>query len=525
MKLKYSLKLIPQATTATLFSAIFASLAIPTISAQADTYHAVEPGETLGSVARRYSVTPDALRAANKLKFGDNAQLAAMLLRIPGTNDPEELKVPTQSTPSTRSTGSAARYFGSVTKYTTYTVRGGDTLESIAAQYSVYGQEVSISELRTKNNLTGTPAIGSTLVIPVKTTYGAPSRSTSAQVLAQVSPQSRAITPTSTPTNAPRVRTVSATSEDRVDMSVTVSEEMELPFARAISSPGNPVYQSPNAPRMAEQPKAASESVPRGSTLAARGGYAPGVSANRQLDGARVLQNGEELVTSPTPRVTRTMQATPSNLARVAKVAHGGARIRRLPDADAVTLYRCATGTEIAVLKQKGIWSAILMSDRSTGWMPTRYLQFTGTSVDISSQVITDDDNRSDAASDWRGGYNSNHPAVRFALQWLGTPYVYGGESRNGIDCSSLVQKSFASCGVRLPRVSRDQARVGRAVAPENLQPGDRLYFSASGTHVDHTGIYMGNGLFVHASGRARQVTVSRLTDRRNWNIFVGARR
>jgi cell wall-associated NlpC family hydrolase len=165
------------------------------------------------------------------------------------------------------------------------------------------------------------------------------------------------------------------------------------------------------------------------------------------------------------------------------------------------------------------------MSDRSTGWVPTRYLRFTGANVDISSQVITDEDRGDDTAGNWKSGYETNHPAVRTALQWLGTPYRYGGESRNGIDCSSLVQKSFASVGVRLPRVSRDQARVGRLIAPENLQPGDRLYFSASGTHVDHTGIYMGNGLFVHASGSAHRVTVSRLAERRNWNIFVCARR
>jgi cell wall-associated NlpC family hydrolase len=172
------------------------------------------------------------------------------------------------------------------------------------------------------------------------------------------------------------------------------------------------------------------------------------------------------------------------------------------------------------------MWSAILMSDRSTGWLPTHYLKFTGVSVDITSQVeTTGRQDSDDSVSGYTGGYQSNHPAVRYALRWLGTPYRYGGESTRGIDCSSLVQKSFAACGKKLPRVSRDQAKVGQRVEAKDLQPGDRLYFSASGTHVDHTGIYMGNGLFVHASGGARKVTVSRLSDKRNWNIFVGARR
>jgi cell wall-associated NlpC family hydrolase len=60
---------------------------------------------------------------------------------------------------------------------------------------------------------------------------------------------------------------------------------------------------------------------------------------------------------------------------------------------------------------------------------------------------------------------------------------------------------------------------------PAQLRAGDRLYFSASGSRVDHTGLYMGDGLFVHASGSGRQVMVSNLFTPRNWNIFVGARR
>jgi cell wall-associated NlpC family hydrolase len=497
--------------TALLYSSLLSSFLV--VAAHADTYHAVEQGETLGSIARRYNVSPDALRRANQLDLGDNSRLAAMLLRIPVAGEKPSAAA-SASTPSVkaRSTSNAARYFGTVTKCTSYTVRQGDTAESIAAKFSDNGQEVSLTELRARNHLSGAPVAGSTLLVPVTTTYGVPTRAVSAQLSA---PASTAATSTGTS------RATTAESGDGADVSVSVSGEMELPFARAIPSSGAPVYQSPNTTR--QQPKAAAQ--PRGNALSARGGFIPSPNLNnRDLDGAQILQNGETLVTTPTPRITRTPQSKQGNLAKVAKVAHSGARIRRLPEAGAVTLYNCATGTDLAVLKQKGAWSAILMSDRSTGWLPTRYLRFTGGSVDVSTQVVTND-NSDDTDNNWKGGYNSNHPAVRFALQWLGTPYVYGGESHRGIDCSSLVQKSFASCGVKLPRVSRDQAKVGRAVAPENLQPGDRLYFSASGTHIDHTGIYMGNGLFVHASGGAHRVTVSRLTDRRNWNIFVCARR
>lgn len=493
--------------------AIFAALSLSACSlgacsvfiapVHADTYHAVDKGETLSAISKRYSVSTNALREANKLSnLSDNAPLPSMLLRVPTASDNIETPRDAAEFKTRTPAPSTARYFGTVTRTISYTVRIGDTLESIASAYSSDGQSVSVAEMRVKNQLAAQPQVGSTLLIPITTTYGAKASTVARKVATPISQASAQMQPQQAQAAA---RRESAKESDGGVIGVAVSDEVALPFARAIPSSGSPSYQAPNASR---------------GQLSARGGY------GAMVDGARVLQNGEELLSAPSPRVRSSALPSTHNLAKVAKIAQTGARIRRLPDADAVTLYKCNVGTEIAILKQQGAWSAILMSDRSTGWLPTRYLKFTGVNVDITSQVETtgmpDSD---DSVSGYTSGYQSNNPAVRYALRWLGTPYRYGGESTSGIDCSSLVQKSFASTGRKLPRVSRDQAKVGQKIAPENLQPGDRLYFSASGTHVDHTGIYMGNGLFVHASGGAHKVTVSRLSDKRNWNIFVGARR
>jgi cell wall-associated NlpC family hydrolase len=88
-------------------------------------------------------------------------------------------------------------------------------------------------------------------------------------------------------------------------------------------------------------------------------------------------------------------------------------------------------------------------------------------------------------------------PAVDVAQQFLGVPYVWGGASPSGFDCSGLVQYVYRQLGVDLPRTAADQARVGQPVATlADARPGDLLAFHDP---VDHIGIYAGNGLMVVA--------------------------
>ena len=88
-------------------------------------------------------------------------------------------------------------------------------------------------------------------------------------------------------------------------------------------------------------------------------------------------------------------------------------------------------------------------------------------------------------------------PAVDLAQQHLGVPYVWGGESPSGFDCSGLIQYVYGQLGVDLPRVAADQARAGQPVASlADAVPGDLVAFNDP---VDHIGIYAGNGLMVVA--------------------------
>jgi hypothetical protein len=101
---------------------------------------------------------------------------------------------------------------------------------------------------------------------------------------------------------------------------------------------------------------------------------------------------------------------------------------------------------------------------------------------------------------------------VQTALESLGTPYVWGGTADNGFDCSGLIQYAYAQHGIRLPRMSREQARVGAEImpVPEALRPGDILVFAARpGAGVTHVGMYVGELKFIHSSSQG--VKLSRL--------------
>jgi cell wall-associated NlpC family hydrolase len=100
------------------------------------------------------------------------------------------------------------------------------------------------------------------------------------------------------------------------------------------------------------------------------------------------------------------------------------------------------------------------------------------------------------------------------AFSLLGTPYRWGGSSpENGFDCSGLVGYVFRTIGIDLPRVSRAMAHEGTPVASRAaLAEGDLVFFGRNGGSVDHVGIYIGDGKFVHAPRTGRDVTVSSLS-------------
>ncbi|WP_019555965.1 NlpC/P60 family protein [Thiomicrorhabdus arctica] len=101
---------------------------------------------------------------------------------------------------------------------------------------------------------------------------------------------------------------------------------------------------------------------------------------------------------------------------------------------------------------------------------------------------------------------------LRQYQDWKGTPYHYGGTSRNGVDCSAFVQNTFYSqLGYKLPRTTRTQIKIGKKVTKSNLKVGDIVFFKTSSRSL-HNGIYIGGSKFIHASS-SQGVTISSLNN------------
>jgi cell wall-associated NlpC family hydrolase len=113
---------------------------------------------------------------------------------------------------------------------------------------------------------------------------------------------------------------------------------------------------------------------------------------------------------------------------------------------------------------------------------------------------------------------------VQAALSYQGVPYVFGGTSPNGFDCSGFTRYVFAQAGVYLPRAADEQYAVGQSVSYSRLQPGDTVFFTTYEAGASHSGIYVGNGKFISATS-SRGVVIDRL-DSGYWGArYLGARR
>lgn len=161
--------------------------------------------------------------------------------------------------------------------------------------------------------------------------------------------------------------------------------------------------------------------------------------------------------------------------------------------------------------------------DGAFGWVSGQYLAATTAAPTPRTAML----------GGYSGGPVASNPArgaavVALALQYAGVaPYVWGGTTPAGWDCSGMVQWVYANAwGVSLPRVSQDQFNYGNAIPLDQIEAGDIVFFAdIAGPGVSHNGIALGDGRFIHARDESRGTMISWLDEPVWASHYVGARR
>lgn len=215
---------------------------------------------------------------------------------------------------------------------------------------------------------------------------------------------------------------------------------------------------------------------------------------------------------------------------RVGWVARPEVNVRVGPGLEYADAAEAALGTKFIVLGKRGQWYRVALENGAVGWVASWL-------VDTREQRLARQRRLAMAASgrvQRPSGVSEALAAaaglgakiVRYAMQFLGYPYVRGGESPSGFDCSGFVKYVMRQFGISVSHDSRALYRQGRPVSRDELRPGDVVFFKNTYRRgISHVGIYIGNGKFIHASTRKTGVRISSLSKPYYVKRYVGARR
>ena len=188
-------------------------------------------------------------------------------------------------------------------------------------------------------------------------------------------------------------------------------------------------------------------------------------------------------------------------------VAGNSVRMRSAPSMSAPVVAELSYGNVLNIVGRTGDWAAAICGSNA-GYI---YGQF----VKLGSLNLTPQTGSaggvSAPASLGGSSLEKGIEIAKYAVQFVGCPYSWGGKSPAGFDCSGLVYYVYEQFGITLNRVAQEQAENGVHVDPSELQPGDILCFYSGSSYIGHAGIYIGNGMFVHAQNSATGVVITEL--------------
>lgn len=199
--------------------------------------------------------------------------------------------------------------------------------------------------------------------------------------------------------------------------------------------------------------------------------------------------------------------------------------VRSAPSMDASVIGQLNTGQKVNIItKTGGAWFKIEYGS-GVAFVHASYINDSRNGAVVSQTPMASlmpNANSATPAPSTKGQL-----VVETAKKYLGIPYVYGGTSTAGFDCSGLVQYVFKELGVSINRVAADQTAHGIPVTKAELMPGDVVFFHNTAKYdtINHVGIYVGDGNFIHAPQTGDVVKITTMDSGYYARTFVAARR
>lgn len=211
--------------------------------------------------------------------------------------------------------------------------------------------------------------------------------------------------------------------------------------------------------------------------------------------------------------------------------------VRSAASQEASVVTQLSINTQVTVISEQNGWAEVTFNG-GNGYIASNLLSETISQTSRGSSTprtgITDTTDKQTDNSSTNNNQESNDSSsnvstsskgadvLAYAMQFVGYPYVYGGSSTSGFDCSGFTQYVYKHFGVTLNRTAAAQSSNGTAVSRSNLQPGDLVMF---GSPINHVGIYAGGGRIVHAANPSRGVTTDTINSGYYNTNYVCARR